>query len=1196
MCSAQCLGGKLCRFSGFVVAIAGLLLFSLPLLAQTTVGTGSIVGTVTDPSGAVLSGAKVAITNVATGQTLNRTTNSAGAYNSGALVPGEYKVQISSKGFSTASLPVTVLVGNTATANAKLAVGQETTVIEVQASTVQVNTEQPTVQGVLNAQQIENLPVNGRNFLDLAQLEPGVQIQDGQNFDPTKVGYSSISFGGRFGRTARISVDGVDVSDETVGTTTQDIPASSIQEFQLSQSNLDLSNELTSSGAVNVTTRSGTNAYHGEGFYLFRDSSAAAALPSPSPSIKTPFQRHQFGGRFGGPIKKDKLFFFLDAERTKQDLAAPILVDAPFSAFSGTFQAPFRENETLARVDYALTQNARMFYRFTYFDNSVFGDAGTGFQVYKNLDDTRNHLVGIDFNTGSFTHAIRFSYLKFQNQIHDATLGGGLPLANFPLTLNIGTLFTGPNLLAPQSTPQSDHQLKYDGSKVLGTHVLRYGLDYNHLVGGGFAAFFAITPNVFTSDNAGNEAFAAAQPGCMVFNGQNLCGVNNPLNWPMDEVILGSGQGFSTENPSFGFPAGRLGPDNRFGAYFGDSWKIKPNFTLTYGVRYVRDTGRTDSDLPPIPEVNALFPGLGNRVKQPNTNFAPQLGFAWDPFKSGKTSIRAGIGLFYENVIWNNVLFDRPLRLAKGAFLQTPVPCLGGGALPVPTNAGVTLTTTNAVCSSSIEAAQSAITTLQTQLQANSPFDPNTPNSSFIPALLASGTGPTTVNGNGVFAPDYKTPRSVQINAGIQRELRPGTVLSADYIRNVSTHYLLNIDANHAGDANFLNMAGALSAINLTAGAGCPLATNGPTSQAAVNCYLANTGKAATITDFAGNGLDSSNAIGGNCAIVLGTGVPCAFPGINPNAPPFWMLFPVGRSVYNGMDLKLTQDVKNPMRGMRRLNLQVSYSLSKFVNDGGTSFGTAGTPGQADQDFIVTALDQRAPNHYIGDSLLDRRHQLSFGGFADMRGGFQISIISHFYSPLAEPLLAPAVSGTTLGTGEIFATDFTGDGTGQDPLPGTNIGAFGRSANSATSVNNLINNYNNTVAGQMTPAGQALVNAGLFTAAQLKALGAVAPTITAAPAGQVGLDWLRAFDLKLSWSHTFKERVTIQPSVGLYNAFNFANFDLPPNTLRGVLDAGVGAANGTTYNQQGSNRVGVGTGVYGLGGPRVAEFGMRLTF
>src|SRR5713101_2412206 len=266
------------EFAMYILTILALL-FAMPVVvsAQTTTATGSIVGAVTDRSGAVVPGAKVTITDKATGQVINLTTNSAGAYNSGALIPGNYTVQISSKGFKTVSVPLTVLVGNTATADVKLEIGQENQVIEVQASEVQVNTEQATVQGVITAQQIENLPFNGRNFLDLAQLEPGVQIQDGVSFDPTKTGFSSISFGGRSGRTARIEVDGVDISDETVGTTTQNISADAIQEFQASQSSLDLSTELTSSGAVNVVTRSGTNALHGQGFYLFRDKNAGMA-------------------------------------------------------------------------------------------------------------------------------------------------------------------------------------------------------------------------------------------------------------------------------------------------------------------------------------------------------------------------------------------------------------------------------------------------------------------------------------------------------------------------------------------------------------------------------------------------------------------------------------------------------------------------------------------------------------------------------------------------------------------------------------------------------------------------------------------------------------------------------------------------------------------------------------------------------
>src|SRR5579862_1466951 len=395
------------RFSALLlITLSALLCCSL--FAQTTVSNGGIAGSVTDATGAVVPGAKVTITGP-TGQTIHATTSDSGFYTSAGLVPGAYKVRVEAKGFKTADVALNVQVNNTANGNVRLELGQESTVVEVQASEAQVNTEQAEVQGVLTAQQIESLPVNGRNFLDLAQLEPGVQIQDGENFDPTKVGYSSISFGGRFGRTARISVDGVDVSDETVGTTTEDIPASSIQEFSLAQSSLDLSNDLTSSGAVNVTTKSGTDSFHGEAFGFFRDSAVgAAALPSPvnpltGQRIPTPWQRNQEGADIGGPILKNKLFFFVDGERTLQHEAAPVLQAAPFEAYSGTFQSPFKETELTGRLDYSLTKTARLFGRFNYFQNSA--DAtffSSSFSVYNNIDYTRNEVVGLDFNTGSF--------------------------------------------------------------------------------------------------------------------------------------------------------------------------------------------------------------------------------------------------------------------------------------------------------------------------------------------------------------------------------------------------------------------------------------------------------------------------------------------------------------------------------------------------------------------------------------------------------------------------------------------------------------------------------------------------------------------------------------------------------------------------------------------------------------------------
>jgi Carboxypeptidase regulatory-like domain len=1180
------------------LAMGMILLLSLGMFGQSTVGSGSIVGSVTDPSGAVLSGAKVTITNSATGQTLETTSNSAGAYASGALLPGTYKVQVAAKGFSSVSSTVTVQVGNTSTVNAKMALGQETTTIEVQGSAVQVNTEQPTVQGVLTANQIENLPVNGRNFLDLAQLEPGVQIQDGQNFDPTKAGYSSISFGGRFGRTARIEVDGVDVSDETVGTTTTDIPASAIQEFQISQSSLDLSSELTSSGAVNVTTKSGTNGLHGEAFGQFRDSSiGAASLPVP-PGFSAPFQRSQYGGSLGGPIVKDKLFFFADGERTIQHTAVPVPIAAPFDSFAGTFSDGFHEGNLLGKVDYQFGNGAHAFYRFSYFKNLLGATFGYGYSLYDNVNITRNHVVGLDFNTGSFTHAIRFSYLKFQNQIIDATTGNSaLPFNNLGAEVQMGAtgFEVGPNLLAPQSTPQSDHQIRYDGSKIWGSHVIRYGTSFNHLQGGGFASFFKNGPLVTSNVTQAEVMNAATGP----FPG----GSTNPLNYPADFNIVANGLGFSTTKQALGFPAGGLGPDNRILAYGGDTWKIKGNFALTYGVRYQRDTGRTDSQYPAIPGLNALFPGLGNPVRQPNSNFAPQIGFAYDPWRNGKTSIRGGIGLFWENAIWNNVLFDGPLREPTGAFLQFFPTCAAPGS-PIALNVagGGQINKTGSLSADNICGkpgatsfplignALPAIIALQQQYIAGSPLNLTAANPSYVQPGLAGCTtgGPCSYpTGNSIFNPDYRSPRSVQMNLGIQREIHHGMVVSADYVRNVQTHFLLGVDQNHAGDIRYFSKSGAQTAINVTnASFKCQPGSAG------IDCAI---GKGASMADYAGNGLGSEGDLGGaSCLSALGA--PCAFGGINPEAPPIGMLSPVGRSVYSGLQTKWAWNVVNPVRGVPALNVQVSYAYSHFDNSGGgVNPGATVKASSGDQDFIVPALDAHNVNQYFGPSTLDRTHQLSFGGYMNFKYGLQLGLMSHFYSPFANTL---TVTNTSLGPGEIYRTDFTGDGTTQDPLPGTHVGSFMRGIN-ASNINTYLSNFNNNVVGTLTPAGKTLVASGLISASQMSALGAVANggiPIPLAPSDQVNLAWLRSLDMTVGWSYTIKERVTIKPQIGFYNLPNFANFDLPESMLSGQLTGTPGTINGTNYTQHNVNRVGVGTGVYSLGSPRETEFSLKIVF
>ena len=241
-----------------------------------------------------------------------------------------------------------------------------------------------------------------------------------------------------------------------MGTTTTSIPVSAIQEFHVSQSTLDISTELTSSGSVNVATKSGTNSVHGQAFGAFRDSSFSSELPAP-PGFKTPFQRSEYGGAVGGAIIKDKAFFFADGERTLQHTQVPVLVAAPFAQYSGTFADPFHEENLLGRLDYHLSPTARVFYRFSYFKNSSSSTSGVGYSLYDNVNITRNHVVGVDFDRWNLANSIRFSFLKFENQMVDATIGNiALPFNDLHAEIAMGAtgLVAGPNFLAPKVLPK----------------------------------------------------------------------------------------------------------------------------------------------------------------------------------------------------------------------------------------------------------------------------------------------------------------------------------------------------------------------------------------------------------------------------------------------------------------------------------------------------------------------------------------------------------------------------------------------------------------------------------------------------------------------------------------------------------------------------------------------------------------------
>src|SRR5258705_1233191 len=369
------------RQSSILSGILGVLL--MLMLSPAAIAQhirGALEGTVNDPNGAVVQGASVKLHNVSTGAESTATTDDRGRFNFQNLEAGRYTVTIEKAGFSKyVAKEVTVNVGSVTPLITTLEIGDAKEVVEVVATAeATVDTTRPTVDGVVTPKQIENLPLNGRNFLDLAQQEPGVQVRDGGDFDPTKNQMVGVSMGGRSGRSTRIQVDGVDITDETVGTTTTNISNETIQEFQVSRSTLDASTDLTSSGAINIVTRSGSNEFHGAGFGFFRDESYSSDLrlnKTTPTTTKPPFDRQILGGRAGGYLVKNKFFWHVEFENNNQD--GQQFSSVPnFSQFTKAFGVPLDERLTGGRLDWKINDKLSSFYRFNH--NYNFGVTGFG--------------------------------------------------------------------------------------------------------------------------------------------------------------------------------------------------------------------------------------------------------------------------------------------------------------------------------------------------------------------------------------------------------------------------------------------------------------------------------------------------------------------------------------------------------------------------------------------------------------------------------------------------------------------------------------------------------------------------------------------------------------------------------------------------------------------------------------------------
>ena len=564
---------------------------------------------------------------------------------------------------------------------------------------------------------------------------------------------------------------------------------------------------------------------------------------------------------------------------------------------------------------------------------------------------------------------------------------------------------------------------------------------------------------------------------------------------------------------------------------------------MTYGLHYVHDTARTDSSLGALPVLNGWGPGYGSQIRNPNLNLAPQAGFTWDAGGNGRTVIRGGAGLFYENSLWSQTLLDSPARLAKGIFADAPEVCqgsvanafnwpvnpgaagtsIGGGAATVVTNVSTgALQVSPNFCGGTISVVAPQILALSSAYQAASASVARTQSNG---AYL--GTSLSALNPNyDLLYPGYRTPRAWQMNLGFQKEITPRTVLSVDYVRNIGEHFLIGQDINHSGAARSFSQANAQIARDKAQEAnGCP------TGSGQVTCMINSTvasggvsplGVAGAQAAYSAAGLDSNlQALGGGpCSY-------CAFPGTNAitgNTGALGgvdMLFPKGRSVYSGVQIKLVERIDKPIRHVKAASFQASYSISKFISQ------------VQDQDFINLATDNDNPTRFTGPNALDRKHQISFGGTFDLPWYTKFSVIGHFYSPLPQNLQLPELT----SGGEIFATDWLGAGLGAsappEPVPGTQIGQFQRGTNINT-LQSVINTYNKTYANNFTPAGACLVannvggtnhftcpglisGPGVMTPQDMVDLGWVMPTIGSVAPNAVGIPWLKSMDLKASW-------------------------------------------------------------------------------
>ena len=769
--------------------LAGLLVFCLPMIAQAP--TGDISGTVFDESGAVVPGAAVVIINKDTGLERTFTTGGNGIFSATSIPSGVYDVKVELQGFRTLVRQATVQTGAVTTVDMHLQIGTTKDVVTVEAVTPLVEYERHTIDGVVDRQQIHNLPLNGRSFLQLAMLEPGVTVSAGAQGQFNRAFDVSI-LGGNSNLT-RITVDGASIRDSVTGGTQQNFSQEVVQEFQVSSVNFDLSTSLTAGGAVNVVTRSGGNDFHGSGFFFFRDHNMSAypALQRDPTNPDPFFARRQSGVWLGGPIKKDRLFFFANYEHNNQKGVFSALPNDPaFRNFATLGGSPFHEDLAGIRLDYHISTKHTAFVRYSHDGNDSFAPRDVGSLPSSWVSNTNFADSGVFSLVSSFTPALvnefRYSMTYWNNQ-------NTIPSASqCPHCVGLA----GPNIVVDGTGLELGNQTNTPQSRILrrdiladnltwqkGSHRMKLGGEWEYQKGTG--TYHITEPAALTLFSP--EEVAQLTPQLIPLLPKTFNTINDILKLPLKSFSFGLGN--ANQPPPF--QANNADHDNTFHVYWQDSWKISPRLNVTYGLGWNFESNALNHDMNKDPWLAPFF-GQGGLGPEHHAyfHFSPVVGFAYSATKDGKTVIRGGAGVYYDTVDIELRLIERNYLGPLGAGYLT----LGGSSIPnpVPGIPGVKLGTPLNFNTPTAFPGSAVLAILPTVLQTINSELPS-PQS----ASLALTTVAFAKSGTELITPDFVPPEAQHFSLGVQRQINTDLAISADLVYRHFIHLTeRDLDAN----------------------------------------------------------------------------------------------------------------------------------------------------------------------------------------------------------------------------------------------------------------------------------------------------------------------------------------------------------------------------------------------------------------